>query len=276
MSKENKKGLSYYSIDTDRYQDKRIKRLKHTFSVSGIAVYDYLLCEIYRVKGCFMEWDESTAFDVTEYFGLKESTVNEIVKYCGHVGLFNEALLSNGILTSISIQSRYIRICKAAKRSDYSIPEICRIIPVKIAEYPEEKPKTPEENDKEKESKEKESKGDYLIKIGNEKFYKKGSEVLSEEYKTVLEDHMKFNLKNFSESQILEKFDEEYPRYDFKDRNHLSNSVKSLKEKLEKNFAKKENGKSTSKSEKTIAGAYNVLHNLGINPDDHFSKTDPG
>lgn len=118
-----KKGFSYYTMDTDRYQDRRIKRLKKDFGCNGLAVYDYLLCEIYRVQGCFLEWDEDTAFDVAEYFGLKESLVREIVKYCGVVGLFDKVVLSRGILTSASIQQRYFEMAARAKRKDIAIPD---------------------------------------------------------------------------------------------------------------------------------------------------------
>lgn len=124
-----KTGFAFYRVDTDRYQDIRIKRLKKTFGCAGIAVYDFVLCLIYRDKGCFLEWGESTAFDVAEYFDLKESTVNEIVRYCGAVGLFDKALLSNGIITSLAIQTRYRQMCRASKRSEMIIPEECKIIP---------------------------------------------------------------------------------------------------------------------------------------------------
>lgn len=130
-------GLSYYSVDTDRYLDIRIRRLVKAFGCDGIAVYDYLLCNIYRVKGCFAAWDESTAFNVAEYLGLKESVVLEIVRYCGVVGLFNKELLSRGIITSAAIQRRYIDTCIRAKRKNLEIPEFCRILP-------EESPNTPE------------------------------------------------------------------------------------------------------------------------------------
>jgi hypothetical protein len=177
-------GLIYYNIDTDRYQDIRIRRLKNAFGCSGIAVYDYILCEIYRVKGCFLVWNESCVFDVAEYFGLKENLVTEIVNYCGVVGLFDKALLTGGsvaksaqavnrcgmagdgssvpacggIITSKSIQSRYIDMCTRAKRKDFKIPEECRIIPEESAKIPEESPKTAEVCDKEEESKEEENK----------------------------------------------------------------------------------------------------------------------
>lgn len=122
-----KTGFDFYRVDTDRYQDIRIKKLKKHHGCSGIAVYDYVLCEIYRVKGCFMEWDESTAYDVAEYFGLKETTVNEIIRYCGSVGLFDKELLSRGIVTSASIQKRYLEMCRLSRRTNATIPNAYRI-----------------------------------------------------------------------------------------------------------------------------------------------------
>lgn len=143
----NKTGFDYYNVDTDRYQDIKIKRLKKDFGTSGIAVYDYILCEIYRVRGCFLVWDESTAFDVAEYFGLKESLVNEIVNYCGVVGLFSKALLTGGsIISSRSIQRRFIEMSTRAKRKDFKIPKEINIIQ-------EESEIIPEVCDKGKESK---------------------------------------------------------------------------------------------------------------------------
>ena len=131
-----KTGLTYYTVDTDRYQDRRIKRLKKDLGCKGIAVYDYILCETYRVKGCFLEWDNNTVFDVAEYFGLDENTVQEIVKYCGSVGLFDKELLSRGIITSASVQRRYMEMCTRAKRKSVSIPEAYKLIQ-------EEKPNNP-------------------------------------------------------------------------------------------------------------------------------------
>lgn len=137
----NKTGFAYYSADTDRFLDIRIKRLKKDLGCTGFSVYEYILNEIYRVKGCFLVWDESTAFDVAEYWGLKENTVNEIVNYCGSVGLFDKELLSRGgVLTSRSIQSRFIEMCVRAKRKDFKIPEEYQIIPEESIKIPEESP----------------------------------------------------------------------------------------------------------------------------------------
>lgn len=157
----NKIGFDYYNVDTDRYLDIRIKRLKKGFGTSGIAVYDYILCEIYRVRGCFLAWDESTAFDVADYFGLKESLVNEIVNYCCVVGLFDKALLASGsVISSRSIQRRFIEMSTRAKRVNFKIPkeidiitEECEILPEESGKLPEESGKLPEVSGKGEESK---------------------------------------------------------------------------------------------------------------------------
>ena len=141
-----KTGLLYYTSDTSRFRDDlRIKRLKKDMGCDGYAVYEYILNEIYRVGGCFLVWDESTAFDVAEYWGLKETKVNEIVRYCCAVGLFDKALLSNGnVLTSSSIQSRYVQMCIRAKRKDIRIPEQFNILPEESRKLLEESRKIPE------------------------------------------------------------------------------------------------------------------------------------
>lgn len=150
----NKIGFEYYNIDTNRYQDIKIKRLKKDFGAAGIAVYDYILCEIYRVKGCFLVWDENTTFDVAEYFGLKETLVNEIVNYCCAVGLFDKALLkSGGVISSRSIQQRFIEMSTRAKRKDFKIPEEINILTEELKIIPEQSPIIPEDSDKGKKSK---------------------------------------------------------------------------------------------------------------------------
>ena len=123
MAAYTKTGFSFYAIDTDRYQDRKIKRLKKSFGCNGIAVYDYLLCEVYRDKGCYMEFDTNILFDVAEYFDIDEKTVADIVVHCGDVGLFNKTLLEKGVITSASIQRRYMEMCSKSRRKSLAIPE---------------------------------------------------------------------------------------------------------------------------------------------------------
>lgn len=135
----NKIGFSYYPVDTDKYFDPKIRRLKKNLGCAGVSVYDYILCEIYRDKGCFIMWDENTAFDVAEYFGLKETLVDEIVIYCCSVGLFDKELLANErVLTSHSIQERFAEMSLKAKRKNFKIPEKYKIIQEESFKLPEE------------------------------------------------------------------------------------------------------------------------------------------
>lgn len=214
MASINKTGLSYYTIDTDRYQDRRIKRLKKSFGCQGIAVYDYILCEIYRVQGCGSEWDEDTAFDVAEYFGLKETLVNEIVKYCGAVGLFDATLLSGGIVTSAAIQRRYLEMCARAKRTNVIIPEKYKLpnLPEKTAILPEEMPILPEKTENppnysgsspntrviEKEKKSKENKNTLSLTLSQPSESKEIDELLAQQREKIFSI---FFFKNFTKPE---------------------------------------------------------------------------
>lgn len=128
MARPQKTGLNYYNIDTDRYSDIRIKKLKFACKAAGIAIYDYLICEIYRDKGFYIEWNQDTIFDVRESLSLQEGLAEEVVRYCAEIGLFNSRIYNEQkILTSHSIQQRYIEICKNAKRKDWLIPELIKL-----------------------------------------------------------------------------------------------------------------------------------------------------
>ena len=112
-----KTGFSYYRAETDRFQDIKIKRLKKRFGCTGYAVYQYILNEIYRVEGCFLQFGEDELFDVADYWGIDEEEVRAIMRFCCEIGLFNESTYdAHGILTARSIQMRYSDMCKLSKR----------------------------------------------------------------------------------------------------------------------------------------------------------------
>jgi len=179
MARNIKTGLAYYNLETDRFSDLKVKRLIHAFSVSGIAIYDFILNEIYRDKGCFIVWDESTAFNVADVLKVKENTVTEVVNYCCTVGLFNKELFtSERALTSLSIQKRYITVCRLCKRKDVFIPDNLKLFHEESAKPPDEIGKTQEEVHKEsKEKKEKERIGssapDEKIDMSNSNLFRK-------------------------------------------------------------------------------------------------------
>lgn len=113
-----KQGFSYYKAETDRFQDIKIKRLKKKYRCTGYAVYQYVLNEIYRVRGYFLRFTEDELFDVSEYWGIDEREVTDVIGYCAEIGLFDARLWQEkSVITARSIQSRYLDICKMCKKT---------------------------------------------------------------------------------------------------------------------------------------------------------------
>lgn len=126
----SKNGFSYYKAETDRFQDIKIKRLKKKYGCDGYAVYQYALNEIYRVDGSYIRWTEDQLFDCADYWGMNEERVKEIVDYCAEICLFDPVVWKmKCILTSRAIQSRYIDICKLAKKKMYIPLDILLVEP---------------------------------------------------------------------------------------------------------------------------------------------------
>lgn len=74
----------------------------------------------------------------------------------------------------------------------------------------------------------------FLIKIKEETFQKKLSEILKEEYRSALDSCLSGESKGIQEDKLLEALDVKYPSYEFRDRNHLINSINSVGRKMVK------------------------------------------
>lgn len=116
MGRCRKVGLNYYPFDVDFPQDIRIRKLVKYKDGRAITVYVLLLCSIYK-NGYYMEWDDDVPFIISEQTGFDEEYILDVIKYCAKVGLFSEELFAQGVLTSKSIQERYIKICAECRRS---------------------------------------------------------------------------------------------------------------------------------------------------------------
>ena len=116
MARPKKQGLDYFTNDVNFYQDIKIRKLIRHKGIQAVSVYHILLCQIYA-SGYYLQWDEDLPFIVSEISGLEEDTIQDIITYCITVGLFDKAVFEeNHVLTSYSIQERYITFCTVAKR----------------------------------------------------------------------------------------------------------------------------------------------------------------
>lgn len=104
-------GLSYYSVDTDRYLDIRIRRLKRSLGYKGIVIFDYLICEIYR-NGYYIRLDNAVKYSIACYFqDVPFCFISQVVKEAINWGLFDDTLFySYNILTSREIQINWAKL----------------------------------------------------------------------------------------------------------------------------------------------------------------------
>lgn len=119
MARPLKTGLSYFPFDVDFFTDIKIKRLRARYGTDGIAVYIYILCQIYR-SGYYVEYNDDFILDISDELKLSENSTTQIVNY-----LFSRSLLQLiestlavpvKVVTAASVQRRYQEAKKGAKR----------------------------------------------------------------------------------------------------------------------------------------------------------------
>jgi len=137
MARKIKQGLDYFPFDVTFFSDIKIRKLIKYQGGKSISIYACLLCTIYE-NGYYILWDEELPFMVSEITGFEEGYINEVIKCCLKVDLFNAYIFEKeGVLTSHGIQERYDLICRQAKRKS-EIKKFNLIHSEEIAINPEE------------------------------------------------------------------------------------------------------------------------------------------
>jgi len=114
MARPPRKGLNYFPMDVDFFDDEKIVELLITYGPLGCIVYEAVISMVYR-QGHYLEMEPGRlAIHVTHRIGNRwvESIgrVEEIIRFCGRIGLFDEQLLQQGVVTSCGIQRRYDKV----------------------------------------------------------------------------------------------------------------------------------------------------------------------
>lgn len=108
MARPQKEGLEYFSLDVDFFSDRKIKILKGRFGADGVTFYLYLLCEIYKGHGYYLEADEDFDYITSSELGMSPEKIGQMRKFLLERSLFDNKLFqSDTILTSTSIQRRF-------------------------------------------------------------------------------------------------------------------------------------------------------------------------
>ncbi|MFD2961590.1 MULTISPECIES: DUF4373 domain-containing protein [Olivibacter] len=108
MARPTKQGLDYFTIDVDFFQNRKVRKINRACGAASTAILICLLCNSYRDKGYYIEWDEDLPFDISDEVGVSEGAVKEVIAKAVQVGFFDEELYKRySILTSEEIQRRF-------------------------------------------------------------------------------------------------------------------------------------------------------------------------
>ena len=116
MARQPKKGLEYFPMDVNVFQDIKIRKLIKYQGSNAFSIYSYLLCLIYK-DGYYMKYDPDLAFIVSEFTGFDEKYISTVFNCCLDVDLFHKELfISHKIITSKGIQERFSFVTKSLNR----------------------------------------------------------------------------------------------------------------------------------------------------------------
>ncbi|WP_082212086.1 DUF4373 domain-containing protein [Parabacteroides timonensis] len=116
MARPIKKGLDYFPVDTDIFENIQVRKLKSRYKASGFLVYFTILCDVYKKEGYFLQLSDDYVYDLSDRIGETEERVQEVIEFCLQADLFNRQKYElYKVITSKSIQVRYIQAQKRCK-----------------------------------------------------------------------------------------------------------------------------------------------------------------
>lgn len=109
MARQPKRGLDYFSHDTDLFNDPKIKVIKAKHGLIGYAVYLRLLELIYNEHGYYIPIDDDFNILFVDDNNISIDAYMNVLNDCINRDLFNKKLYDKYcILTSARIQKNYL------------------------------------------------------------------------------------------------------------------------------------------------------------------------
>ena len=113
MAGQPKRGLDFAAWDVHLFDDdERFDVLIDALGGDGFGVFFWICTKAYATNGYYYEWrEETSAATIAKRMsgGIKSDTVNQVVKLCLRIGLFDNGLFDReSILTNKMMQERYM------------------------------------------------------------------------------------------------------------------------------------------------------------------------
>ncbi len=112
MARPIKDGVDYFPMDVDFFGDDKVRLLRQKHKAKGMYMLLFLLCDLYKKNGYFMEWDEQKRDLMADDMRCAdEVSLARLVEDGLSCGFFDKRTFeAHGVLTSAGIQRRYIRM----------------------------------------------------------------------------------------------------------------------------------------------------------------------
>ena len=114
MARPKKRGLDYFPFDVDFFDDYKIMDLMNKYGPIGVSVYQIILSRVYK-NGYYLDVPlDKLVSQIIRIIGNRwvkdKNFVLQVIQYCADIGLFNDALLTQSVITSVGIQRRYSEV----------------------------------------------------------------------------------------------------------------------------------------------------------------------
>lgn len=134
MARPKKPGLDYFPLDSDIFGDKDIRALMGRYGSDGFTLYTYILCEIYKGEGYYLQMDDDWEIFAAQDVGISRDAVKQVLTYLLGRSLLVKRTLngltcksstlaeSAAIITSAGIQRRYqLAVAERARKTEVEV-----------------------------------------------------------------------------------------------------------------------------------------------------------
>lgn len=118
MARPLKKGLDYWSKDTDFYSDPKVRKIGRRCGAASLTILDSFFCKIYH-EGYYITLDEDMVEDIADETFTTPELVLRTADFAVQVGFFHEDFYRrNSVLTGLSLQQRYFSATSRRQKPD--------------------------------------------------------------------------------------------------------------------------------------------------------------
>lgn len=141
MSRPEKIGFDYFSLDVDYFNDPNVQELFDAFGPIAELVYIRVLCLVFKSGGYYLKMT-AQQLAKTLYrslkcqYGPKFALVESIITHMAEYSLLDKHLLSSGVVSSHGIQIAYMNMAirRRKKVTEFSLLSEAEMVELKVKE----------------------------------------------------------------------------------------------------------------------------------------------